>query len=112
MSETPHDSNSDPMLSEEDFQAAFDAVLARPDGEADSKFGTSMLILAVFTLVGGAYPIATTAYTRAITFLAGIMIALIAAYYIDRSKCRSRGKPTLKSADGADKADRRPRRVK
>lgn len=56
------------------------------DGMRRFRFGISILILAVFTLVAGAYPLNTDLVNRALFLIFAVVLAAIGAWNIDRSR--------------------------
>jgi membrane protein implicated in regulation of membrane protease activity len=54
-------------------------------GTRSFRFGIGMLVLACFTAVVGAYPIAIDMATRVMFLLFAVVLALLGAHFIDRS---------------------------
>lgn len=101
------------------MRKAFEQLAHRehPDGPEPGKrtrhfrFGISMLVLAVFTAVAGAYPLPSGAASRAMFLIFALVLAVIGAYYIDRStRVGKRSSP--QNADLAANKSSRPHRVK
>jgi len=110
----PFEDPADPTMRE-----AFEQLIQRehPDGPAPGprtrhyRFGISMLVLAVFTAVSGAYPLLPDTVWRAMFLTFSVVLAFIGAYFVDRS---NRVPQRWKSLDAppASAEPSRPRRVK
>ena len=105
--------------SDASLRGAFEQLVQRehPDGPAPGsrtrhfRFGISMLVLAVFTAVAGAYPLPSGAASRAMFLIFAIVLAMVGAYYIDRST-RQGGRPGSKDKGPTAPQSPRPHRVK
>ena len=115
----PHAEGEAEGPSDASMRKAFELLVQRehPDGPAPGartrhfRFGISMLVLAVFTGVAGAYPLPSGAASRAMFLIFAIVLAMVGAYYIDRST-REGKRPGSRDEGPTSPQSPRPHRLK